>query len=203
MRNYCPIEGKDAQSQASVRSKQGINNSIIGSDPAYPVEHAQCPEKVSRNPIPNKTSGSNNPKDALAHHEALLVLAVVFVDGIEEGTVSQNTWPDHIRWPDDKLTKESCEKEAKALRTNGEEDLEADGDGLAIEDTLREDNMGWIDPAASRINHECNAHVLLYRKGALVEGPDITKSIEVFRGEDSCKSPTKRETKKLGNDTGK
>ena len=72
----------------------------------------------------------------------LLALAVVFVQGVEEGTVGQNEWPDHIGWPDDELTKESTETEAKALRTYRQEDLEAHGNGLAIEDTLRKEDMG-------------------------------------------------------------
>jgi hypothetical protein len=70
-----------------------------------------------------------------------LVFAVVFVEGIEEGTVAQNTWPDHIGRPDDKLTKKSTNAKAKGLRPKGEEDLEPHRGSLAIENTLCEDNI--------------------------------------------------------------
>jgi len=57
VRNDCPIETEDAHAQASVHSKQGIDNSIVGSNPAHPVEHAQSCEKITGDPVPNETAG--------------------------------------------------------------------------------------------------------------------------------------------------
>jgi hypothetical protein len=86
------------------------------------------------------------------------------------------------------------------LRPNGKEDLEAYRGSLAIENMLCECNMVWID-ATGRTNHNYNASMLLYWKGAWVEGPDITKGIDMFGGEDSCKSTAKGKTHKLDNNT--
>jgi hypothetical protein len=66
------------------------------------------------------------------------MLAMVFVEGIEEGTVGQNIWPDHTGRPDNKLTKESTKTEAKDLGSKGKEDLEAHRGRLAIENMLCE-----------------------------------------------------------------
>jgi len=199
--NHCPIKGEDAHAQASGRSKQGIDNNIVGSNPARPVEYAQSCEKKSRDPVPNEGYSHGDPQEALAGHVAFIAVAVVLVEGIEEGTTGQSTRPDHIWWPDDEPTKKSADTETDALRTNGEENLEGHGDGLAIEDTLCKGNMGWIGPIHGTINHDCNTNMLLYWKGARVEGPDITKSIEASGREDSCESSAKRKTHNLGNKT--
>ena len=42
--NNSPIKGEKVHSQASVCSKQCINNDIVGSNPANPIEHAQSCE---------------------------------------------------------------------------------------------------------------------------------------------------------------
>ena len=141
MRNHCPIEGEDAHAQASGRSKQGIGNHIVGSDPAQPVEHAQSCKKITRNPVPKETASNGDEKKALPSYVAYLLLAVVFVEGVEEGAVRQNTWPNHTERPDYELAKKPSETKAEALRTNSQENLEAHWDGLTIEDTLREDDI--------------------------------------------------------------
>ena len=69
---------------------------------------------------------------------AFVMLAIVLVEGIEEGTVAQNTWPDHSGWPDNKLTKKSTHTEPKKLGAKGKQDLEAHGGCLAIENMLCE-----------------------------------------------------------------
>ena len=112
----------------------------------------------------------------------VVALVIVFVEGIEQGTVSQNSRPDHTGRPDDKLTKESTETEAKNLGPKGKQDLESHGGGLAVEDMLCERNIVWINPTTGTIDHDCNANVFLDWKGSWVEGPDITKSIEAFGG---------------------
>jgi len=68
----------------------------------------------------------------------LVMLAVVLVEEIEEGTVNQNTWPDHTGWPDNKLAKKPTQREAKKLGPKGKQDLKAHGGGLAIENMLCE-----------------------------------------------------------------
>ena len=118
------------------------------------------------------------------------MLAVVFVEGIEEGTVSQSTWPDHTGRPDNKLTKKPTQTESKKLSPKAKQYLETHGGGLAIEKMLCECDIVWIDSTIGRTNHDCNAHMLFDWKGAWVEGPNITKSIEFFGGENSCKSMT-------------
>jgi hypothetical protein len=74
-------------------------------------------------------------------HVALATLAIVFVEGIEEGTVGQNTWPNHTGRLYNKPMKKSTKAEAKGLRPNGKEDLEAYRGSLAIENMLCECNM--------------------------------------------------------------
>ena len=152
--NHCPIKGEDAHAQPRVHSKQSVDNNIFGSNPAYPIEHTQSCEKVTRDPVPNETAHNSDTKEALTGHVALVVLVVVLVDDIEEGTVSQNTWPDHTGWPDDKLANKSSKAKPNALRTNSQENLEGDRDSLVIENTLREDHIGCIDPPTGRINHD-------------------------------------------------
>jgi hypothetical protein len=138
VRNYSPIKGEEAHSQASVCSKQGIDNNFFRSNPANPVEHAQSCEKVTRDPVPIKTASHSNAKEVLMGHMALVVCAIAFVEGIEEGTIGQNTWPDHIRRPDNKLTKESTQTKAKGLGPKSKEELEAHRGRLAIENMLCE-----------------------------------------------------------------
>jgi len=84
--NNRPIEREDAHTQPNVRSKQGIENDIFGSNPAHPIEHAQTCEKVSRDPVPNKAPSRGDPKEALAGHVVLIAVSVFLVEGIEEGT---------------------------------------------------------------------------------------------------------------------
>ena len=84
--NNRPIECQNAHTQPSVCSKQGIDNDILGSNPAHPVEHAQSCEKVFRDPAPNEAPSHGDPKEALAGHVALIAVTVVLVDGIEEDT---------------------------------------------------------------------------------------------------------------------
>ena len=108
------------------------NNNILGSDPAHPVEHAQSCDEVSRDLTPNEASSHGDPKEALAGHVTLVAVSVVLMQGIEEGTTGHSTRPDHSWWPDNKLTEDSSKAEPNALRTNGKEDLEGHGDGLAI-----------------------------------------------------------------------
>ena len=112
----------------------------------------------------------------------VVALVVVFVEGIEQGTVAQNSWPDHTGRPDDKLTKESAETEAENLGPKGKQDLEPHGGSLAVKDMLCERNIVRIDPTTSTINHDCNTNMFLDWKGSWVERPDITKSIEAFGG---------------------
>jgi hypothetical protein len=60
--NYPPIECEHAHSQASVCSKQGVDNSIFWNNPANPVEHAQSSEKVTGDPVPHETATKSNAK---------------------------------------------------------------------------------------------------------------------------------------------
>jgi hypothetical protein len=117
---HCPVKGKGTHSHSSACSKQYIDNSVLGSNPANPVEHAQCCEEVTRNPAPQKTTSHDNPKGMFLGNLALVTLAVVLVEGIEEGTVDQNTWPDHTGRPDNKLTKKPTQAESNKLRSQGQ-----------------------------------------------------------------------------------
>ena len=128
-----------------------------------------------------------------------LVHAVVFVKGIEEGTVAQDTWPDHIGRPDDKLTKKSTNTKAKGLRPKGKEDVEPCWGSLAIENTLCEDNIVWICALNSNVSHDGDANMLFDWKWAWVKRPDISKSVEFFGGEESCKSFAQGKAQHLGN----
>ena len=136
--NNSPIKGKGTESHSSACSKQHIDNSVLGSNPANPVEHAQSCEEVTRDPVPDKTSSCDNPKYMFFGNLAWVMVAVIFVEGIEESTVSQRTWPDHTRWPDNKLTKKATQREAKKLGPKAKQDLEDHGGCLAIENMLCE-----------------------------------------------------------------
>ena len=116
------------------------------------------------------------------------MLSVVLVEGIEEGTVTQHTWPDHTGWPDNKLAQKPPQRETKKLGSKGKQDLEAHGGGLTIENMLCECDIIWVAPTIGGSDHDWNADMFFDWKGAWVEGPDITKCIEVFGGKDSCKS---------------
>jgi len=135
-------------------------------------------------------------------HVVLAMLVVICMERVEEGTVSQNSWPDHTGRPDYELAKKSTKTKAKGLRPNGKEDLEAHGCGLAIEDTLCEDNISWIGTQTTNIGHHGNANIFLDWEWARIKWPYITKIIEAFGGEDGCKSLAQGKRHNLNNNNG-
>ena len=70
----------------------------------------------------------------------MVMIAGVFVEGIEEGAVAQNTWPKHAGRPDNKLMKKTTKTETKGLRPRGKEDLIAHRGVLVVEYALCEDD---------------------------------------------------------------
>ena len=197
--NHAPIEGQDAHAQASVRAEQCVDNDVVGSDPTDPVEHAECGEKVSRDPVPYKAAGEGDDEEALAGHMVGFALAIIFVQGVEKSGVDQGARPDHTRWPDDKLPQHATESKAENLGAEGKEHLEAHGRRSLVEDARREDDLGGVSTANGNAGHDRDADVLLDGEGARVERPDVTESFEAASGEDGSKRTTARKRNQLGN----
>ena len=192
--NHRPVESHNAHAQACYRSKQGVHSEVVWGNPTDPIEHAQCCEKVSGNPVPDKTAGQCNDKKAFAANVSV-GLAIVFVKGVEQSCVDQSPRPNHARGPNNELSQKAAEGISNSLTADCQEDLVAERDHLTIEDTLGQYDLSGVGADSSDIGHDCNADVFLDVKGAWVERPDIAKSFEAFRWEYLSETTTQGKTK--------
>jgi len=100
------------------------------------------------------------------------------------------------------LTEETTESETHDLGAEGEEYLVAQRNGLAVENTLTEDDLGGVSASPDNVGHYGDANMLFDGERAWVEGPYIAKGVEFFGGEDAGKTSADWKRDKLGNNTG-
>ena len=83
-RYHRPVKSQDTHAQAGRCSEQSVHDDIVRSNPAYPVEHAQPCEKISGNPVPDKTADHSNEEKALAAEVSVGLAITDFVKGVEQ-----------------------------------------------------------------------------------------------------------------------
>lgn len=105
--DHTPVEGHNAHSQTGIDAEQSVDNNIVRGDPAHPAEHTEGSEEVPRNPVPGEASQERVEEEAFTGHMAIITLAVALVQSVEESRVDQSTRPDHTRWPDNELAKDT------------------------------------------------------------------------------------------------
>lgn len=84
-------------------TKERIHGLICGSNPANPSEHAQSGKQESGNEIIKGADCRNEEEELVSRHVSVALLAVVFVQGVQESAFYQGTGPDHARRPNEIL----------------------------------------------------------------------------------------------------
>lgn len=176
--NHGPVKGEDAHAETRVCSEQGVDDNIVGGNPASPIEDAEGSEKEAWNPVPDEAANESNEEETFAGNVASVGFAKGLMKGIEEGGVDEGTGPNHAGGPDDVVTEEAAEGKANQLGREGEENLVGEGDILAIKDALCEGGICGVGTKPDDLSHDGDADMLLDRKRARIEGPFVAEGIE-------------------------
>lgn len=131
---------------------------------------------------------------------AILALAVVLVQGVEQCGVHEGTGPHSDCGPDDEATEHATEREAEELGGEDEEDLVGEASLLMVEDALSGDDFGGVCASNDNVSHDSDNDVLLDIEGAGVERPSVTKGAEFFRREDLLQTFAQGQSDELGDD---
>jgi hypothetical protein len=108
------------------------------------------------------------------------------MESVEHDRVDQVGWPDHRRGPHQEASDETSHTETNHLAGDDQEHLETPSEVLAIEDFLREQDIGRVRHATGKggVGHDDNDRVLLHVEGAGVETPSVAESCEMSAGHD-------------------
>lgn len=166
-------------------TEKGVDRLVLGGDPACPGEHAETGENISGEPIVDESSASNDEEKLLARHVVLLELAVVFVEGIKQGTLYQRAGPDHARRPDEVLTDDSSPTVSEKLSGEYEENFVALRKLLEVEQLLHSCDESGIGVIEKKVRHNCDDSVFLHVEWTGVERPHVAKSVKLPGREDA------------------
>ena len=80
------------------------------SNPAHPIKDAETGEQIARYPVPGETAGHSDKEKTFASPVATFTLAIVLMEGIEEGGVDEGARPNHAGGPNNELTEHATER---------------------------------------------------------------------------------------------
>ena len=104
VRNHRPVECEEAHTQTTRVTEKRINDNVVRSNPADPVEDTERCEQESRDPIPYETAETCKEQEPFAGNMLRFLFAVVLVHRVQECGADKNARPDHARRPNQELS---------------------------------------------------------------------------------------------------
>lgn len=171
-------------SKAGIVAKYLVDNHVIGSNPADPVEVGEALGDPTREPVPCKTPGKYVEEVSVSTNAPSIgdggIGRFVIVESIHESCLGQGLGPDHGSRPDQETAHDSGHAKPDALGGEDEEHLEAPPKMLLIEDLLSQEDVGRISHASldGYRRHHDDDGMFFHIERAGVQVPFQPKSVE-------------------------